>query len=81
LGLGIAYTFLVQTFPLTMNKLALLLGCLLVAVMVIFILAFPNTQLVARIIFIIVMLILLLTIYFTFKKNKGSLSIHGAYLK
>ena len=64
-----------------MNKLVLLLGCLLIAVMVIFVLAFPNSQLVARIIFSIVILILLLTIYFTFKKNKGSLSIHGAYLK
>lgn len=81
LGLGIIYTVLVQRFPLTMNKLSLLLGCLFVAVMVIFVLTFPNSQVVARIIFSAIVLILLLTIYFTFKKNKGTLPIHGAYLR
>jgi uncharacterized membrane protein len=64
-----------------MNKLTLILGCLIVVVMIIFVLAFPNSQLIARIIFSLVLIVFLITIYFTFKTNKGSLPIHGTYLR
>ena len=63
-----------------MNQLTLILGCLIVVVMIIFIMAYPNSQLTARIIFAIVLILFLITIYFTYKAKKGSLRIHGTYL-
>jgi len=49
--------------------------------MIIFVMAYPNSQLMARIIFSIILIIFLVTIYFTFKSNKESVPIHGSYLK
>jgi hypothetical protein len=64
-----------------MNKTSLIAGCIIILVTVIFILAFPTTQLAARIIFAVVLLLLLVTVYFTLRGNPASLAIHGNYLK
>lgn len=81
IGLGICLIFmlLVQQMPRKMTKYTLGFGCLILLIMAIFVLVFPRSYLLARIIFALVIVMLLITIFLNWRKNKNKVAVYGEF--
>lgn len=67
---------LMQRMPRRMTKYTLGFGCFIIFFMIIFTLFYPSHYLLARILFALVLLALLATIYLSWKKDSGSLNLY-----
>lgn len=55
-------------------------GCVIMVIMIIFILAFPNSYIALRILFAIVLALLLVSIYFGWKNERGTFKMYSEFM-
>lgn len=79
LGLCLIFTLLIQQMPRRMTKYTLGFGCLILVIMAIFVLVFPQSYIAARIIFSLLLIVLVITIFLNWRKNKNKVAVYGEF--
>ena len=80
LALAILFLFLVQQFPQKIVYAILGAGCVVIVLTVLFVLIFPSSYLLIRILFALLMLLLLVTIVLGWKREKGTFQLYSEFL-
>lgn len=75
--LSLIFMLLTQWIPRKMTSYSLIAGCVTIVIMAIFILVFPSSFLLVRILMAIVLLVLLFSIYSGWKNEKGTFRLFG----
>ena len=66
--------------PRRMTKWTIYLGCAIMVLTILFVLIFPSSFLGARVVFAILMVVLLVTIYLGWKNEKGTFRMYEEFM-